>query len=133
RTGLTHEGGVQERLRGFAHTYLRCFLEEFPALAVGLRELPTFPAPLFAEIVNAHNHTIIAILRQILRDGLAQGELRPHDIDNCMRAIVGIVHQFIREKGLDNGDAIRAGTEQVAEYYARGLLAEPGAACNRNG
>jgi len=119
---IAREGDAVGRLAAFARLYLSCFLDEFPGLAVGLRELPTLPAPLFVEIATAHGRMVVAILKRILRDGVASGELRPLDVDNCARAIIGIMHYYIRGSGLDNAAAIAAGTEQIANYYAAGLL-----------
>jgi len=120
---IAREGDAVSRLAAFARLYLSCFLEEFPGLAVGLRELPTLPAPLFVEIAAAHGRMVVALLKRILRDGVASGELRALDIDNCARAIMGILHYYIRGSGLDNAAAIAAGTDQIANYYAAGLLA----------
>ena len=120
---IEREGDAVGRLATFARLYLGCFLEDFPGLAVGLRELPTLPAPVFVEIATAHGRMVVAILKRILRDGVASGELRAVDVDNCARAIIGIMHYYIRGSGLDNAAAIAAGTDQIANYYAAGLLA----------
>ncbi len=120
---IARQGDAVSHLGTFARLYLTCFLEDFPGLAVGLRELPTLPAPVFAEIAAAHGRMVVAILKRILRDGEASGELRPHDVDNCARAIIGIMHYYIRGSGLDNAAAIAAGTDQIVSYYAAGLLA----------
>lgn len=120
---IAREGDAVARLATFARLYLSCFLDEFPGLAVGLRELPTLPAPVFVEIATAHGRMVVAILKRILRDGMASGELRALDVDNCARAIIGIMHYYIRGSGLDNASAIAAGTDQIASYYAAGLLA----------
>jgi AcrR family transcriptional regulator len=123
RSGVDQQGDTRGRLRAFSHTYLSCFMSEYPALAVGLRELPTLPAPVFTEIANTHSSTVVAILKRILRDGVARGELRSHDTDNCARAIIGIMHYYIRGTGLSAEAAIEAATSQVSDYYAAGLLA----------
>ncbi len=119
---ISPDGGTLHRLRIFAHTYLTCFVADCPVLAVGLRELPTLPAPVFAEIASAHSRTVVAILKQILRDGETSGDLRPHDVENAARAIIGIMHYYIRGTGEEPPIAIAAATEQVVDYYATGLL-----------
>ncbi len=122
RDGISSEGGTLHRLEIFARTYLTCFVTNFPVLAVGLRELPTLPAPVFVEIASAHSRMVVAILKQILRDGEAIGDLRPHDIENAARAIIGIMHYYIRGTGEEPPVAIVAATRQVVDYYAVGLL-----------
>jgi AcrR family transcriptional regulator len=122
RDSISQKRDVRGRLETFANLYLTCFLEDFPVLAVGLRELPTLPAPVFAEIAATHGTMVVAILKRILRDGEAAGELRPLDVDNCARAIIGIMHYYIRGSGLDDAAAIVAATEQITGYYAAGLL-----------
>lgn len=120
---LGSAGSAVTRLGMFARTYLRCFLHDFPGLAVGLRELPTLPSPLFAEIAAGHSRMVVAILKEILRGGVGTGELRPHDVDNCARAIIGILHYYIRGTSIEVDEAIEAATRQVTDYYAVGLLA----------
>jgi len=120
---IAEQGDAVGRLGTFARLYLTCFLKDFPGLAVGLRELPTLPAPVFTEIAAAHGRMVVAILKRILRDGERSGELRSLDVDNCARAIIGIMHYYIRGSGLDNTAAIVAGTDQIVSYYAAGLLA----------
>lgn len=120
---VDHDEDARERLRAFAQTYLTCFMQEYPGLAVGLRELPTLPSPLFSEIAGVHTQLVVSILKGILRRGVERGELREHDTDNCARAIIGIMHYYIRGTGLDKQAAIEAGTHQVADYYAAGLAA----------
>ena len=121
---VAHDGDTLARLETFARTYLSCFLNDFPGLALGLRELPTLPAPVFAEITRDHAQLVVAVLKQILRDGELRGDLRPHDVDNCSRAIIGILHYYIRGAGLDDGAAIEAAVRQVVHYYAVGLLSD---------
>jgi AcrR family transcriptional regulator len=120
--GISQRGDAVGRLETFARLYLSCFLRDFPGLAVGLRELPTLPAPVFEEIAEAHSRLVVAILKQILRDGEVAGELRPLDVDNCARAIIGIMHYYIRGIHGEVTAAIAAATAQVVDYYAVGLL-----------
>jgi AcrR family transcriptional regulator len=122
RDRISGEGSTLHRLAIFARTYLTCFMTDFPGLAVGLRELPTLPSPVFVEIATAHSRLVVAILKQILRDGEASGELRAHDVENAGRAIIGIMHYYIRGTGEEPAAAIDAATRQVVDYYAVGLL-----------
>jgi AcrR family transcriptional regulator len=121
---LADSGDAIERLGLFARTYLRCFLFDFPGLAVGLRELPTLPSPLFTEIAAGHSRMVVAILKEIMRGGVATGDLRPHDVDNCARAVIGILHYYIRGTSVEVEEAIEAATRQVTDYYAIGLLSD---------
>jgi len=122
RASIATQGAVIDRLGTFATVYVSGFMTALPGLAVGLRELPTLPAPLFADIAAAHSRRVVAILKQILRDGEAAGCLRLLDVDNCCRAMLGIMHYYIRGAGLDDGAAIAAATSQITDYYAVGLL-----------
>lgn len=128
---LADSGDAVERLGTFARTYLRCFLCDFPGLAVGLRELPTLPSPLFAEIATGHSRMVVATLKEIMRGGVAAGVLRPHDVDNCSRAIIGILHYYIRGTSVQVEEAIEAATRQVTDYYAVGLLSDAALARRR--
>lgn len=122
RSGVAERGDTAGRLEAFARAYLEAFMFDFPGLAVGLRELPTLPAPVFTEIAAAHARMVVAQLKAILRDGTASGDLRPLDVDNCCRAIIGIMHYYIRDTGLKPPAALEAGIRQVVDYYGAGLL-----------
>ncbi len=122
RQQIAADGETLIRLEIFARTYLTCFMTDFPILAVGLRELPTLPSPVFLEIATAHSRMVVAILKEILRDGEARGDLRRHDVDNCSRAIIGIMHYYIRGSGEETPVAIEAATSQIVDYYAAGIL-----------
>lgn len=122
REGISRHGDALGRLSTFARLYLASFLEEFPSLAVGLRELPTLPAPVFSEIAAAHSRLVVALLKRILRDGEAAGEFRAHDVDNCARAIIGVMHYYIRGSGENAATTIAAAQTQIVDYYAVGLL-----------
>ncbi|MHB8574222.1 MAG: TetR/AcrR family transcriptional regulator [Dehalococcoidia bacterium] len=123
RIGVAERGDAVGRLEAFARAYLESFVFDFPMLAVGLRELPTLPAPVFEEIAGAHGRMVVAQLKAILRDGIDSGELRALDVDNCCRAIIGIMHYYIRGADMDPRPTAEAAISQIVEYYAAGLLA----------
>jgi AcrR family transcriptional regulator len=116
-------GDARTRLRRFATTYMTCYRTDFPALAFGLRELPTLPPDVFANILRNYWRRIVAVLQRILQEGVAAGELREHDVENCTRGILGIMHFYIRIADLEPEEAVEAAVTQVADYYALGLLA----------
>ena len=122
KSRIDDEGDTLARLEAFARTYMACFLFDHPALAVGLRELPTLPALVFEVIARDHGRMVVAVLKKILRDGEERGDLRQLDIDNCTRAVIGVMHYYIRGSGLDAWSAVEAATSQIVDYYAVGML-----------
>lgn len=111
------------RLHAYVEVYYDCFTMREPGLAVCLRELSGLPPDLARQIADAHNRKSLAVLQDIIADGIRLGLFRKYDARACAFAITGILHMFLRMRpNTRNSFPPHAAVRQVLDVYCAGLL-----------
>lgn len=108
------------RLRQFVDIYTECLAYETPCIPRVRVDDSAMPREAVGPIRVQYTR-VISRIEEILRDGVTAGEFRPLEPNICARTLELLIRSLVAA-GV-SADEVR---DQALNYYARGLLAQPG-------
>jgi AcrR family transcriptional regulator len=112
---------VWEKLRAYIHTYLTRFPDDLLNPGLHLRDSTRLSGASLRKLQGGISE-IYELTRDLLRAGIAAGELREVDVDTAASCLMGTVDSFVRAQvylGVEyDPDQV---AESIVELYDRGL------------
>jgi AcrR family transcriptional regulator len=125
RAHLPGEAPAVEQVCAYAERYVEHFLAKEEIIALVLREVFGLGGLPMAEF----SHSLAARVRQpldeVLRRGMAAGELRTDEVETCATAITGILNMFILAHVFGGAPMDRERPLAQVGHYLRGLPVGP--------
>jgi AcrR family transcriptional regulator len=126
REAIEKESTAETRLHAFAFMRFQYIVERIASYGALTKEILESVMPLVREVIARNREQELSLLRGILAEGMASGELAPGDPDliamASMAGLTGLYDAFIL---YDRGDRIADGLEQLFQLLMNGLRRRP--------